>query len=93
MSTPDSFLPRPVLPGGAFSRPRSFAAHGGLIPLAQACMESDTDYFVLTTNVDHCFQKAGFDKERLFYMQGDYGLFQCSELCCRKTYDNEEIVR
>ncbi len=53
----------------------------------------DKDYFVLTTNVDHCFQKAGFDKERLFYTQGDYGLFQCSEPCCQKTYDNEETVR
>ena len=53
----------------------------------------DKDYFVLTTNVDHQFQKAGFDKKRLFYMQGDYGLFQCSEPCCQKTYDNEEIVR
>lgn len=53
----------------------------------------DKDYFVLTTNVDHCFQKAGFDKRRLFYTQGDYGLFQCSEPCCQKTYDNEEIVR
>ena len=41
------------------------------------------DYFVLTTNVDHCFQKAGFDKKRLFYTQGDYGLFQCSEPCCQ----------
>lgn len=51
------------------------------------------DYFVLTTNVDHCFQRAGFDKERLFYMQGDYGLFQCSEPCCPKTYDNEAVVR
>lgn len=47
------------------------------------------DYFVLTTNVDHCFQKAGFDKKRLFYTQGDYGLFQCSEPCCQKTYDNK----
>ena len=53
----------------------------------------DKDYFVITTNVDHCFQKAGFDKRRLFYTQGDYGLFQCSEPCCQKTYDNEEIVR
>lgn len=53
----------------------------------------DKDYFVLTTNVDHCFQKAGFDKERLFYTQGDYGLFQCSEPCHQKTYDNEETVR
>ena len=51
------------------------------------------DYFVITTNVDHCFQKAGFDKKRLFYTQGDYGLFQCSEPCCQKTYDNEEIIR
>ena len=53
----------------------------------------DKDYFVLTTNVDHCFQKAGFDKSRLFYTQGDYGLFQCSKPCHRGTYDNEEIVK
>lgn len=53
----------------------------------------DRDYFVLTTNVDHCFQKAGFDKNRLFYTQGDYGLFQCSQPCCQKTYDNEDAVR
>lgn len=51
------------------------------------------DYFVLTTNVDHCFQKAGFDKDRLFYTQGDYGLWQCSRPCRQKTYDNERIVR
>ena len=49
----------------------------------------DKDYFVLTTNVDHQFQKAGFDKQRLFYTQGDYGLFQCSEPCHRTTYDND----
>ena len=53
----------------------------------------DKDYFVLTTNVDHCFQKAGFDKKRLFYTQGDYGLFQCSEPCCRETFDNEAVIR
>ena len=53
----------------------------------------DKDYFVITTNVDHCFQKAGFDKERLFYTQGDYGLFQCSEPCTPVTYDNEKMVR
>ena len=52
----------------------------------------DKDYFVITTNVDHCFQKAGFDKKRLFYTQGDYGLFQCSEPCHDKTYDNEQLV-
>lgn len=51
------------------------------------------DYFVLTTNVDHCFQKAGFDKERLYYTQGDYGLFQCSKPCHDSTYDNEDIIR
>ena len=51
------------------------------------------DYFVLTTNVDHCFQKAGFDKKRLFYTQGDYGLFQCSKPCCKRTWDNETTVR
>jgi NAD-dependent SIR2 family protein deacetylase len=53
----------------------------------------DKDYFVLTTNVDHCFQKAGFDKHRLFYTQGDYGLWQCSKPCHKKTYDNEEAVK
>ena len=53
---------------------------------------ADKDYFVITTNVDHCFQKAGFDKKRLFYTQGDYGLFQCSEPCCQETFDNEAIV-
>ena len=53
----------------------------------------EKDYFVLTTNVDHCFQKAGFDKHRLFYTQGDYGLFQCSVPCHQKTYDNEELIR
>ena len=53
----------------------------------------DKDYFVITTNVDHQFQKAGFDKQRLFYTQGDYGLFQCAKPCHQKTYDNEELVK
>ena len=53
----------------------------------------DKDYFVLTTNVDHCFQKAGFDKKRLFYTQGDYGLFQCTKPCCKRTWDNESMIR
>ena len=53
----------------------------------------DKDYFVITTNVDHSFQKAGFDKKHLFYTQGDYGLFQCSEPCCQETFDNEKNVR
>ena len=51
------------------------------------------DYFVITTNVDHCFQKAGFDKKRLFYTQGDYGLFQCSAPCCQETVENEAVIR
>ena len=53
----------------------------------------EKDYFVITTNVDHCFQKAGFDKKRLFYTQGDYGLFQCSGPCRQETFDNEGAVR
>ena len=53
----------------------------------------DKDCFVITTNVDHCFQKAGFDKKRLFYTQGDYGLFQCSEPCCQETWDNEAVIK
>ncbi len=52
----------------------------------------DKNYFVLTTNVDHQFQMAGFDKNRLFYTQGDYGLWQCSNACHDKTYDNRETV-
>lgn len=52
----------------------------------------DKDYFVITTNVDHCFQKAGFDKKRLYYTQGDYGLFQCSEPCHSETYDNHDTI-
>ena len=52
----------------------------------------DKEYFVITTNVDHQFQKAGFDKERLFYTQGDYGLWQCSKPCHMKIYDNKSKV-
>ena len=52
----------------------------------------DKDYFVITTNVDHQFQKAGFDKKRLFYTQGDYGLFQSADGHIQKTYDNEKWV-
>lgn len=64
-------------------------------PVYQNLLElvQDKDYFVLTTNVDHCFQKAGFDKKRLFYTQGDYGLWQCSKPCHQRTYDNETLVR
>ncbi len=64
-------------------------------PVYQSLLElvKYKDYFILTTNVDHCFQKAGFDKRRLFYTQGDYGLWQCSEPCHDKTYDNEDVVR
>lgn len=56
-------------------------------------LTKDKDCFVLTTNVDHCFQKAGFDKHRLFYTQGDFGLFQCSEPCHMTTYENEDTIR
>lgn len=64
-------------------------------PVYESLLElvKDKEYFVITTNVDHCFQKAGFEKQRLFYTQGDYGLFQCSEPCCQETWDNEAVVR
>lgn len=63
-------------------------------PLYQELYElvQDRDYFVITTNVDHCFQKAGFDKDRLYYTQGDYGLFQCGEPCHKETYDNAKAI-
>lgn len=54
---------------------------------------SGKDCFVITTNVDHCFQKAGFDELRLFCTQGDYGLWQCAKPCHQRTYDNEAPVR
>ena len=60
--------------------------------LALHSLLKDKNYFVLTTNVDHQFQLAGFDKKRLFYTQGDYGLFQCSKACHPKTYDNKELI-
>ena len=60
-----------------------------LLGLLQGC-----DYFVITTNVDHAFQRAGFDKQRLFYAQGDYGLWQCAQPCHDQTYDNQaEVAR
>ncbi len=62
--------------------------HRNLLDLVE-----NKDYFVITTNVDHLFQKAGFDKTRLFYTQGDYGLWQCSKPCHKENYDNEETVR
>lgn len=61
--------------------------YGDLLSLVE-----NKDYFVITTNVDHCFQKSGSDKKRLFYTQGDYGLFQCSEPCCNETFDNEKVI-
>lgn len=63
-------------------------------PVYQELLElvKEKNYFVITTNVDHCFQKAGFDKKRLFYTQGDYGLFQCSEPCGKDTYENEAMI-
>ncbi len=53
----------------------------------------DKDYFVITTNADHLFLNAGFDKEKLFYVQGDYGLWQCSRACHQETYSNEEEIK
>lgn len=50
------------------------------------------NYFVITTNVDHFFQRTGFDKKRLFYTQGDYGLLQCKTPCHKKNYDNKELI-
>ena len=67
--------------------PARYPVYERLLELVQG-----KDYFVITTNVDHQFQRAGFDHHRLFYMQGDYGLWQCSVPCHQKTYDTEAIV-
>ena len=53
----------------------------------------DKNYFILTTNVDHLFQRAGFDKNRMYYMQGDMGLLQCKKPCHTKNYENEQLIR
>jgi NAD-dependent SIR2 family protein deacetylase len=68
--------------------PAPIDVYGDLLNLVK-----DKDYFVLSTNADHQFQKSGFDKKRLFYTQGDYGLWQCPVPCHNRTYDNEAIVR
>lgn len=70
-----------------------YEAGGGEPYAALLRLVKDKDYFVLTTNVDHQFQLAGFDKKRLFYTQGDYGFWQCSKPCHNKIYDNEAAVR
>ena len=53
----------------------------------------DKNYFILTTNADHLFQKAGFDKNKLYYMQGDMGLLQCKKPCHFKNYDNYDTIK
>ena len=63
------------------------------VPVYQVLLSlvKNKDYFVLTTNVDHQFQKAGFDKQRLFYTQGDYGLWQCSKACHTLVVGNNSV--
>ncbi len=65
------------------------------LPVCERLLEAvkGKDFFVLTTNVDHCFQRAGIDRERHFCTQGDFGLFQCSLPCHRNTYRNEAVIR
>jgi len=50
------------------------------------------DHFVLTTNVDAQFQRAGFNTSKLFATQGDYGMFQCSKPCNNTLYHNHKMV-
>ncbi|AXQ78039.1 Sir2 silent information regulator family NAD-dependent deacetylase [Streptococcus chenjunshii] len=69
-----------------------FAADAGEPYLNLLELLRDKNYFILTTNVDHQVQKAGFNKKKLFYTQGDYGLFQCSVPCHQKTYDNRAVI-
>lgn len=65
------------------------------MPLYRALYElvREKNYFVITTNVDAQFEKAGFDPERLFAVQGDYGLLQCAKGCHDTLYPNEELMR
>ena len=68
--------------------PGPLPVYGRLLSLVKG-----KDCFVLTSNVDHQFQLAGFERQRLFYMQGDYGLWQCCVPCHERTYDNAETVK
>lgn len=52
----------------------------------------DKNHFIITTNVDGQFVKAGFDKEKMFAPQGDYGLFQCDKPCSDELYDNKKYI-
>ena len=53
----------------------------------------DKKYFVITTNVDDQFYKAGFDKEKVFAMQGSFKYIQCSKACHNKLYDATDLVK
>lgn len=65
------------------------------LPLYQQLFNlvKDKKYFVLTTNADHQFYKAGFQEEKIFATQGDYGLIQCMKGCHPKTYDNIKMIK
>jgi len=52
----------------------------------------DKNYFVITTNVDSQFFRAGFHSQRVFATQGDYGKFQCKIACHDELYDNEDVI-
>ena len=56
-------------------------------------IEQGKEYFVITTNVDGQFAKAGFDPDKVFEVQGDYGLMQCATACHPKRYSNESLVK
>lgn len=68
--------------------PPALSLYKRLLSLAEG-----KDYFVLTTNVDHQFHKAGFDIDCIFATQGDYGEIQCEKGCHQKVYDGEEMFR
>lgn len=51
------------------------------------------NYFVITTNVDGRFADSKFDKDKIFAVQGDFSLFQCSKPCRQETFYNEKYIR
>ncbi len=68
-------------------RPEAFPLYRELLELVV-----DRNYFVITTNVDAQFRKAGFDPSKIFEVQGDYGLMQCAVGCHPKVYSDKETV-
>jgi len=72
---------------------RQTVPHEGFRILLQWIAELGLDYFVVTSNVDGQFQKAGFAGESLLEVHGSIHHLQCLTPCCNAIWDNREEIR